>query len=82
MVVKEAIGSRLKNIKHQILIEAKIKDRKEDCIFVTVPDLIRDCIVGIELLYDGRCILNFAQNKFHCAQLVSTRKYSGRDSEY
>lgn len=59
-VIKGGNGSKSKNIKHQILVEVEVKDRKEDCVFIIVLDLICDCIIGIELLYEGGCILDFA----------------------
>lgn len=67
-VIKGAVGNKSKNIRHQILIKTVIGERVDDCVFVIVPDLIRDCIIGIELLDDAGCILDLAQK-----QLTFTR---------
>lgn len=66
-VVKGAIGSKSKNITRQILIKTEIGGRIDDCVFVIVPGLIRDCIVGIELLEEGGGVLDLADKKLSFA---------------
>lgn len=60
-IVKGAIGSKSRNITHHILIEMEINGRRWDCVFVILPEMIRKCIIGIELLHDDGCILDLAQ---------------------
>ena len=40
-----------------------IRDRYiTDSVFIIVPNLIRDCIIGISLLQESKCIINLKDN--------------------
>ena len=62
-IVKGAVGKKSKQITQQILVEVKFGMYVIDSVFIIVPDLIRDCIMGIELLQEGGCIINLHNNQ-------------------
>ena len=45
------------------MVEVKIGQCTIDGIFIIVPELIRDCILGIEILNEGECVINLPQNR-------------------
>ena len=60
-VVKGAVGKKSKQITQQVLLEVNFGEFVVDSVFIIVPELIRDCIMGIEilqdcLLYTSRCV--------------------------
>lgn len=60
--IKAAVGQRSKHISQQILVEVAVNQYKFDCVFVIIPGLIRDCILGIPLLQEGNCTINLQDN--------------------
>jgi transposase InsO family protein len=61
--IKGAIGKKSKLIKNQILAEIDINKMKFDVVFLIIPGLIRDCILGMDLLQDAECVINIPQQK-------------------
>lgn len=66
--IKGAIGSKSKVIRRQVLLEVTIGDYKADVVFLIVPALSRDCIIGINLMSDAGCIIDLPnkQIQFTC----------------
>ena len=56
-VVKGAVGKKSKQITQQILMDVKIGQYMIDSVFIIVPDLIRECIIGIGLLQESKNVL-------------------------
>ena len=52
MIVKGAVGRKSKQITQQLLLEAKIGQYSIYGVFLIIPDLIRECIIGIGLLQE------------------------------
>lgn len=57
-----AIGKKSKHIKKQILCEIEINKTKKDCVFLIIPGLVRDCIIGMNFLQQEGCIINTPEN--------------------
>lgn len=60
--IKGAIGQRSKHVNQQIFVEVAIKQHKFDCVFVVIPGLVRDCILGMPMLQEENCIINLSDN--------------------
>lgn len=56
--IKGAVGQRSKAVTQQVLLEVEVGKYKFDSVFIVVPELIKECILGIELLNEGKCIVN------------------------
>ena len=52
-VIKGATGSKSKRVTQQILLTVQIEGLRVDSVFVVVPELIKDCILGIGLLEEN-----------------------------
>ena len=63
LIIKGAVGKKSNKITQQIMLAIKIGEYVADAVFIVVPNLIRGCIVGINLLQEGRCIINLPNNK-------------------
>ena len=63
LIIKGAVGKKSNKITQQVMLELKIGEYVADAVFIIVPNLIRDCIIGINLLQEGRCIINLPNNK-------------------
>ena len=74
MVVKGAVGRKSKQITQQILLDVKIGQYRIDGVFIIVPNLIWECIIGIGLLQQSRCIINLRDN-----QITFNRQDTGED---
>lgn len=61
--VKDALGHKSKIIKGQILLNIKINEYTDDIVFLSVPKLAQDCILGIDLLKNTKCIINFDKDE-------------------
>lgn len=57
-----AVGGKSKNVRKQILCEITINGIKRDCVFLIIPGLVRDCILGIHLLKQEGCAINIRDN--------------------
>lgn len=75
--IKTAVGKKTRAITHQILVEVNINGRREDGVFVVVPELIRDCIIGVDFLYNGGCIMNFQKKQI---QFTSTDEHQSTET--
>lgn len=53
-----AIGKKSKNIKRQILCEVDVKGNKYNVVFLVIPGLIRDCILGMGFLKQAKGVIN------------------------
>ena len=49
-VIKSAIGTKSAKLKMQILAETWIGPEKKKIVYLIIPKLIRDCILGIDAL--------------------------------
>ena len=58
-VIKGATGQRSKRVTQQVLLTTKIGDVEMDGVFLVVPELVTDCIIGIGLLEEYGCIIDF-----------------------
>lgn len=56
--VKGAIGNRSKNISKQVFLQVDINNYTFDSVFFVVPELIKDCIIGMEMLSEEGCVIN------------------------
>ena len=63
VVIKGAVGKKSNKITQQIMLEVRIGEYVTDAVFIIVPNLIRECIIGINLLQEGRCVINLPDNK-------------------
>lgn len=57
--IKGAHGKNSKLIRHQMLVEIFIQNIKIDAVFLVVPSLIRECILGTEILRDAGYVIDF-----------------------
>ena len=57
-LIISAVGSKSKLVRKQILCDIYINDIKMDCVFLVIPNLIRNCILGISFLKDERCLID------------------------
>ena len=61
MLIVSAVGRKSKLIRKQIMCEISIDNVKLDCVFLVIPNLIRDCILGISFLKEEGCIIDMNQ---------------------
>ena len=52
------IRDRSKLVRKQILCDIYTSDIKIDCVFLIIPNLIRNCILGISFMKDERCLID------------------------
>ena len=57
-VIKGATGNKSKRVTQQILLTVQIESLKVDSVFVVVPELIKDCILGVGLLEENGCVID------------------------
>ena len=69
--IKGAFGHKSKLIRKQVLLEAEIDNYKFDLVFFIIPGLNKDCILGINMLKEGECTIDFQQNVMH----IKNRNY-------
>ena len=62
-VIKGAAGNKSKRITQQILLTVQIEGLKVDSVFVVVPELIKDCILGIGLLEENGCVIDLNKKR-------------------
>lgn len=60
--VTGAMGHKSKIIREQILLEITIGKHVSDAVFLVVPSLSRNCILGIDLLKEQECVINLKNN--------------------
>ena len=58
------MGKKSKQITQQVL-EVNFGEFVVDSVFIIVPELIRDCIMGIEILQEGGTLLIYKIIKLH-----------------
>ncbi len=56
--IKGATGNKSKRVTQQILLTVQIGSLEVDSVFVVVPELIKDCILGVGLLEENGCVLD------------------------
>ena len=59
-LIVSAVGNKSKLIRKQILYEIYVNNVKMDCVFLIIPNLIRNCILGISFFKDEGCLINVA----------------------
>lgn len=64
--IKGALGHKSKLIKKQILLTLRVNNWKLDVVFLIIPGLSRDCVLGVGMLREGQCIIDMANNKMIC----------------
>ena len=57
-IVVSAVGGKSKLIRKQIMCEIIIDNVKLDCVFLVIPNLIKDCILGISFLKEEGCVID------------------------
>lgn len=57
-VIVSAVGNKSTQIKKQILCEVRIDNCTIDCVFLIIPGLIRDCLLGMKFLKQTNGIIN------------------------
>ena len=62
-VIKGATGNKSKRITQQVLLTFQIGELKFDSVFVVVPELIRECILGFELLAKNGCVIDLSNKQ-------------------
>ena len=58
-LIVSAVGGKSKLIRKQIMCEIFIDDVRLDCVFLVIPNLIRDCILGISFLKEEGCAVSY-----------------------
>ena len=57
-----AVGSKSKSIRKQIFCEVIIRNSLSvDCVFLIVPGLVRNCILGMNFLHQSRSVINIPE---------------------
>lgn len=59
-LIVSAVGSKLKLIRKQIFVNIQINKETYECVFLIVPNLIHDCIIGVNFLRENACIIDFS----------------------
>ena len=62
-IIKGAIGTKSAKLKTQILAETWIGPEKRKIVYLIIPKLVRDCILGIEALKEYQFIINTPEDK-------------------
>ena len=57
-IIKGAVGATSSMIKNQIFLTLNIGNIEKKQIFLIIPKLIRDCIIGIDVLYEFHMIID------------------------
>lgn len=60
-----ALGRKCQKIVQQTCIPIKINNRTTDIITLVVPKLIHNFIIGVDMLYEWRAVINFQDNQLH-----------------
>ena len=60
-LVLNVVGNKSKLIRKQILSDIYINGFKMDCVFLIIPNLIRQCILGISFLKEEGCLIDDAK---------------------
>lgn len=60
--VRGALGTKSKLIRKQILLEVEIDNYRFDLVFFIIPSLNKECILGINMLKEGECVMDFKFN--------------------
>lgn len=77
-----AVGNKSKRIRKQVFLEVIINNRFNfDCVFLVVPGLIKNCILGIRFLKQVQGIINIPENKLVFITL-STHVSNNCNTEY
>jgi hypothetical protein len=74
--VKGALGTKSKLIRKQVLLEVEIGGYLFDLVFFIIPSLNKDCILGINMLREGECQLDFRHNTLH----INNPNYCNRNN--
>ena len=61
-VIKGAIGTKSAKLKTQILAETWIGPEKRKIVYLIIPKLVRDCILGIDALKEYQFIIHRKRN--------------------
>jgi hypothetical protein len=61
--VKGAMGNKSKLIRKQVLLEVNIGNYTTDVVFLVIPALSRDCIIGMSLMNEAGCIIDLPRQQ-------------------
>lgn len=75
--VKGALGNKSKLIKKQVLLTVSVQNYQFDLIFFIIPSLTKDCILGINMLKEGACIIDFKQQ----SMLINNPQYKNNECQ-
>ena len=60
--IVSAVGNKSKHIKRQVFCETILNDSiSVDCVFLIVPGLVRDCILGMNFLQQSKSVINIPE---------------------
>ena len=59
-IIKGATGGKSKRITRQVLLNVQVKDLQFESVFVVVPDLVRECILGVDMLVESGCVIDLS----------------------
>lgn len=76
--IKCATGTKSRLIRKQILLEAKINHIIYDIVLLVIPNLIKDCIIGIDMLREWGGIINLPQEVI---SFTDTTNNNNQDNE-
>ena len=57
-----AIGVKPIKLKHQLYADLNVKDKTYSCIFIIIPKLNKNCILGIDMLKKFKGRINIEEN--------------------
>lgn len=72
-VIIGAVGKRSRNIRKQIMCQVDLNGHVSDCVFLIIPHLICDCIIGMQYLQQEGCLINIPKKYMVCEQTNSGR---------
>lgn len=79
-VIVSAVGNKSRHIRKQILCEVHFDNTKRDCVFLIIPGLIRECILGMEFLQQEGCIINIPQNYIQFSNVHNSLENTGTEN--
>ena len=76
VVLITAFGKKSNRIKNQALLEVQIGEDKFESVFLIVPQLINDMIIGCQLLQEYGIIFDFTDRALKYVKDGITKKYA------
>lgn len=80
--IKGATGAKSKRIRKQIFLDLSLCDLQINVIFLVIPGLIKDCILGISTLREYGCIINLPQNTIKLTKNLNNQQPNGENNVF